>query len=423
MRLAMYAISTALLAIPGASQERTSQDTGALTIVIREGGNAINRISDNATARLVVEVQDSGGQPLAGVEVTFAAPRIGPRLVFTNGADSMSTTTDADGRAIAGDLRPIDVGPFEILISAHYQDRRATALISQSNADADSTASDLSQGAFKIQILAGDDGVNIIDKKTAVRPVVRVLDKNNLPVAAVPVAFVLLATKGPRLKLPGREGSVEVVTDANGVAKAPSMQPQGKGSFQLEIRMTVEGTTYSRSIAQTNYPNILAAQKAGKVPGSSAPAEDVPSATTSTTEAASSTASTTSAASAGPAEAGGLSAGQIGAVAASGLLAAGGIAKAAGLLDQGNGAADCTAEVNALTSPLNSAISCVDSAVQDPLSQCMSVVQNLMDTLGRACSCLGGFGGAPSDFVSTWQDLLAGYRQLGYNTTAASACR
>src|SRR5215470_15695980 len=42
-----------------------------------------------------------------------------------------------------------------------------------------------------IKILEGEDGVNIIQKKSAVKPVVQVVDKNNLPVAGATVVFAL----------------------------------------------------------------------------------------------------------------------------------------------------------------------------------------------------------------------------------------
>jgi hypothetical protein len=42
---------------------------------------------------------------------------------------------------------------------------------------------------LKIVVIEGEGGVNIIDKKTAVRPVVEVRDRNDLPVAGVAVRF------------------------------------------------------------------------------------------------------------------------------------------------------------------------------------------------------------------------------------------
>jgi hypothetical protein len=44
---------------------------------------------------------------------------------------------------------------------------------------------------LKIVVIEGEDGVNIIDKKTAVKPIVEVRDQNDLPVAGVPVQFAI----------------------------------------------------------------------------------------------------------------------------------------------------------------------------------------------------------------------------------------
>ena len=43
--------------------------------------------------------------------------------------------------------------------------------------------------ALKIVVLEGEGGVNIIQQKTAVRPLVEVRDRNNLPVAGASVTF------------------------------------------------------------------------------------------------------------------------------------------------------------------------------------------------------------------------------------------
>src|SRR5439155_20668973 len=47
------------------------------------------------------------------------------------------------------------------------------------------------QDGLTIKVLEGEDGVNIIQKNTAVKPVVEVRDRNNLPVAGATVVFIL----------------------------------------------------------------------------------------------------------------------------------------------------------------------------------------------------------------------------------------
>ena len=43
--------------------------------------------------------------------------------------------------------------------------------------------------ALKIVVIEGEAGVNIIQQKTAVKPVVEVRDRNNLPIPGVLVTF------------------------------------------------------------------------------------------------------------------------------------------------------------------------------------------------------------------------------------------
>jgi len=72
---------------------------------------------------------------------------------------------------------------------------------------------------FKINILDGEDGVNIIKKKTAVKPVIEVRDKDNLPIAGIAVGI------GIGLYAVFEDGShtATVITNSNGIATAPNL--------------------------------------------------------------------------------------------------------------------------------------------------------------------------------------------------------
>ena len=50
--------------------------------------------------------------------------------------------------------------------------------------------------ALKIVVLEGEAGVNIIDQKTAVAPVVEVRDRNDAPVVGAQVTFLILSGAG-----------------------------------------------------------------------------------------------------------------------------------------------------------------------------------------------------------------------------------
>jgi hypothetical protein len=119
---------------------------------------------------------------------------------------------------------------------------------------------------LKIIVLTGEDGVNIIKKKTAVKPVVEVRDKNNLPVAGVYVTF-LAPDSGPGVIFTGGTRTFSTLSDAAGHAAVPSMKPVGKGAFKIAIKASFQGHVTTATIAQTNYLTVAAAHAAGAAVG------------------------------------------------------------------------------------------------------------------------------------------------------------
>jgi hypothetical protein len=75
---------------------------------------------------------------------------------------------------------------------------------------------------LRIVVLDGEDGVNIIKKKTAVKPVVEVRDKNDLPVAGALVVF-LLPRGGPGGAFAGGARELSVKTGIDGRAQVATI--------------------------------------------------------------------------------------------------------------------------------------------------------------------------------------------------------
>jgi hypothetical protein len=115
---------------------------------------------------------------------------------------------------------------------------------------------------LKIVVLAGEDGVNIIKAKTAVKPVVEVRDKNNLPVAGAYVAFAA-PENGARVTFAHGSSTYSTVTDANGRAAVHVMRPLGPGHFTISVNASFQGQAAAAVIAQTNYLTLAAASAAG----------------------------------------------------------------------------------------------------------------------------------------------------------------
>jgi len=117
--------------------------------------------------------------------------------------------------------------------------------------------------ALKIVVIEGEDSVNLIDKKTAVKPTVEVRDKNDLPVAGASVRF---AINGSSAAFQGGSRSVTVTTDSLGRATVNSITPTSKGAVQIQVQASYQGQNATATISQTNFANAADAAQAGKVP-------------------------------------------------------------------------------------------------------------------------------------------------------------
>ena len=113
------------------------QTPGFLKVTILEGDGEFNDIKHKLGHSMSVEVRDQNGKPMAGAEVTFEAPSFGPSGTFSNGNRSISATTDLQGVARIGPLRPNAIeGRFNIAVSARKAARDGSAVIVQSNSTA-----------------------------------------------------------------------------------------------------------------------------------------------------------------------------------------------------------------------------------------------------------------------------------------------
>jgi hypothetical protein len=114
---------------------------------------------------------------------------------------------------------------------------------------------------LQIIVLAGQDGVNIIKGKQAVKPVVEVRDQDRNPVAGLPITFIA-PTSGPHVTFGRRTSTYSTVTDSGGRASVYVMTPVGVGAFKITVKASSKGYTATASFAQTNYQTLTAAEAA-----------------------------------------------------------------------------------------------------------------------------------------------------------------
>jgi hypothetical protein len=120
------------------------------------------------------------------------------------------------------------------------------------------------QNGLKIVVVEGEDAVNIIQQKTATAPVVEVRDRNDLPIAGVPVTFSI-SSGGATF---GGAQTLTVVTNAAGRAVAAGLAPTSNGALQIAASAAFQGQTAVATIAQTNV--MTAAQAATATAGTAA---------------------------------------------------------------------------------------------------------------------------------------------------------
>jgi hypothetical protein len=112
-----------------------AQQPQRLELLVVAGEGAVNSIETRAVTVPVVELRDEQQRPIAGAEVVFSAPPVGPSVTFFGAARSLSVRTDERGRAQPDGVMPNTLpGEFAIDVIAAYAGLQAPAVIRQSNA-------------------------------------------------------------------------------------------------------------------------------------------------------------------------------------------------------------------------------------------------------------------------------------------------
>ncbi len=119
---------------------------------------------------------------------------------------------------------------------------------------------------LKIVVVEGEAGVNIIQQKTAVKPLIEVRDRNNQPVAGVIVTF---SVEGGKAASFAGASTMTVATNAAGQAAVTSLTPNVAGAFQIQVSAAFQGQVATATIAQTNVMTAAQAAAASAATGGS----------------------------------------------------------------------------------------------------------------------------------------------------------
>jgi adhesin/invasin len=163
-------------------------------------------------ASLQVLVKDGGGTPLAGTSVTFTAPSTGASGTFVASA---TVTTNGAGIAAAPAFTANTV-------SGAYTVTATAGAVSTTFA-----LTNLGGAPVTMQKYAGDNQSTAINTAYATPLAVRLFDQYGNPTSANWAGTFFIAIAGPSGANATFTGSTSVVTDANGVATAPTLTANG----------------------------------------------------------------------------------------------------------------------------------------------------------------------------------------------------
>ncbi len=150
--VSLLLLHSSLIVAQQPTQDRPGM--GELSITIIDGDNAIMNPRQRVNREAIVQVEDENHKPVAGALVTFLAPNNGPTATFSNGAHSITLTTDAQGRAVLQGITPNKAsGKFQIKVTASKQGRTATTTMTQTNAVA--AGAGAAAGGISAKLLIG----------------------------------------------------------------------------------------------------------------------------------------------------------------------------------------------------------------------------------------------------------------------------
>jgi hypothetical protein len=106
--------------------------------------------------------------------------------------------------------------------------------------------------ALRIEIVEGDGAGNNVRQRTAREPIIRVVDRNNRPIAGAAVVF-LLPNSGAGGTFSSGAKLLNVITNNQGIAAARGLQLNTvAGEFPIRVTASFQGQTATATITQTN---------------------------------------------------------------------------------------------------------------------------------------------------------------------------
>jgi hypothetical protein len=239
-----------LLAAPASAAG--SACTGTIAGVSVYGGSAQTaKVGEGFSSPLQAEVVDTGGCPIAGVNVEFVAPTSGPSGTFPGAATNATVETGADGVASAPTLTANDVsGSYTVVAEVANTGIEAGFALTNTTAGV----------AAGLKATSGNGQSAPVGGQFALPLAVTLTDAYGDPVPDQTVSFTVGATDGASASFVGGGSSTTAQTGQTGVATSPGLVAGTTvGSYTVTVSVPgVSSATFTLKNTSSG-PSALAA--------------------------------------------------------------------------------------------------------------------------------------------------------------------
>jgi len=228
--------------------------TAAPSVTATSGTPQSATIDTAFGATLTATVRNGGGQPQAGVTVTFTAPaQTGPSGAFAGGLNTATTNASGVATSAVFTANSIAGGPYVVSASIAGAATPASFLL---------TNNSKLQGSVKVK--AGTPQRSLVDTALPVALEAMVTDANGNPVPNASVIFTA-PSNGPSGTFPGGGISATATTNASGVATATTFTANNTAGGPYNVTASIAGTGASATFSLTNLDFALAQSVPGTV--------------------------------------------------------------------------------------------------------------------------------------------------------------
>ena len=232
-----------LLAGPASAATGSAACTGTIAgVTVYGGSDQTAKVGEGFPSALQAEVVDTGGCPVAGVDIEFVTPTSGPSATFPGAATTATVETGANGVASAPTLTANDVsGSYTVV-----------AEVASTGIEVDFDLTNTTAGvASGLKASAGNDQSAKVGTQFALPLSVTLSDAYGDPVPDETVSFTVGTTDGASATFAGGGSSTTAQTNEAGVATSPDLLA-GSTVGAYTVTVSVAGLSASATFSLKN---------------------------------------------------------------------------------------------------------------------------------------------------------------------------